>query len=143
MLRLDAEFRVFELTQFLVEEIRLESWPPVANSRKVALHPGCHGRMLGCLDALRSVIALVPNLTVTNPESSEQCCGFGGTFSVSHPTASRGIGLEKLRTLEVSGASEVVSTDWGCMIHLEGLARREGMGLKFSHVADVLAEALG
>ena len=141
MLGLGAGLRVFELAQFLMNEVGVEKWRPVSRSRMVVLHSGCHGRMLGSMDSLERLLALVPNLTVVTSETSEQCCGFGGTFSMSHPSTSKGIGIEKLYRLKATGASEVVSTDWGCLLHLEGLARREGIGLKFNHVADVLAEA--
>ena len=75
-------------------------------------------------------------------EAPEHCCGFGGAFSATQGKLSSGIGLEKLKTLKESGADEVVSGDMGCLMHLSMLASMNGVGLRFRHFAEILAETL-
>ena len=74
--------------------------------------------------------------------SPEQCCGFGGAFSVTHGAVSEGIGLEKLRLMKEAGVEQIVSGDMGCLAHLDGLLSRNRIGLKTVHIAEVLAEAI-
>jgi L-lactate dehydrogenase complex protein LldE len=74
--------------------------------------------------------------------SPEQCCGFGGAFSITHGKVSEGIGLEKLRQFEMAGVDTVVSGDMGCLMHLAGLAKRNSVELSFLHFSQLLAEAI-
>ncbi|HVL39643.1 MAG TPA: (Fe-S)-binding protein [Fimbriimonadaceae bacterium] len=137
---------MMELSEFLIDVLRLERWPlrgnRVARRRQVALHRSCHGRMLGLADQQEQLLRLVPGLDLAPLEQEEQCCGFGGAFSVTHGKISSGIGVEKLRNLLNSCAEAVVSGDMGCLIHLDGLIRRHGLNLKTLHISQVLAEAL-
>ena len=73
----------------------------------------------------------------------DECCGFGGTFAVGEPAVSTKMGRDKLRDVTTHGAQAVVSTDMSCLMHLDGLARRERMGLPMYHVAEVLAGMAG
>jgi L-lactate dehydrogenase complex protein LldE len=72
----------------------------------------------------------------------EQCCGFGGTFSVAFPRISRGMGDLKLDHVFDTGADVLVSADSSCLMHLSGLAGKEGRGLRTMHIAEVLRDAL-
>lgn len=129
---------VFELSEFLLP--RVDSWPPL--KRRVAFHQACHGRQISLGRNQLDLLAKCPGLEVLLPAQAEQCCGFGGVFSVTHPKLSQGIGLEKLRNLMALGVEEVVSGDMGCLVHLQGLIDRHGFHLRTQHYAQLLAEAL-
>lgn len=129
----------YELSEFLWEVAEVRTWRSVGLSR-VALHTACHGRMIGLGSKLRDLLSGVEGLEVVDFENPEQCCGFGGAFAVSHGAISAGIGLEKLRT--APGGLPVVSTDMGCLMHLRGLASREGIPFESMHLAQLLARAL-
>jgi L-lactate dehydrogenase complex protein LldE len=66
------------------------------------------------------------------------CCGFGGTFAVKLPTVSAAMADEKLDSAVTAGARAIVSTDVGCLMHLEGRARRRGLDLQVHHLVDLL-----
>ena len=72
----------------------------------------------------------------------EQCCGFGGTFSVTFPNISKGMGDLKLEHIRAVKPDVLVSGDSSCMIHLSGLAEKEGAPIKTLHFAQVLRDAL-
>ena len=72
----------------------------------------------------------------------EQCCGFGGTFSVSFPTISTNMGALKLDHVRAAKPDVLVSGDMSCMMHLGGLAQQEGKPIKTMHLAQVLRDAL-
>ncbi|HEY3779928.1 MAG TPA: (Fe-S)-binding protein [Fimbriimonadaceae bacterium] len=133
----------FELSEFLVNELGLKSWPfKKPYNKKVAYHKACHGRGLHLTNEAELLLGSIDGLELMPIENAEQCCGFGGAFCVTQGKLSSGIGLEKLRTLKESGAEEVVSGDMGCLMHLQGLSDKQGLGLKFRHFAEVLADTV-
>lgn len=128
---------------------------PVARRRTapVTLHPACHGlRELGLTDEAKTLLARAQVPLVPLP-SSEECCGFGGAFSVLLPEMSGRILAAKLDQIEraqEAGAKRVASLDVGCLMHMGGgHERRKGCPTgsggcpRYAHVAEVLAEAIG
>ncbi len=140
------EVPVYELATFLIEHLGLDRWPLAGNRvswrRRAAYHRACHGRTLGLGDTVERLLSLVKGLELVPFEQADQCCGFGGAFSVGHPTVSAGIGTEKLRCLLDAGIGTVLSGDMGCLMHLQGLIERARFPLQTRHYAQVLAEAL-
>jgi len=141
-----AHPQVFELGEFLVHHLKIRTWPitttkPPRNT-KIAYHRACHGRALGLKDEQEKLVASLPWVQLVPFKQGEQCCGFGGAFSATHGAISAGIGMEKLRNIIDSGAEEIVSGDMGCLMHLNGLIKRNKLPLKTRHFAELLAEAL-
>lgn len=135
-----AEFPVcYELTQFLVDVLQIETWPGRVKAQRLQVHVGCHGRAIGVSTQPRRLLETIPGVEIVPFDNQEQCCGFGGSFSTKHPFVSSEIGNEKLRTL---GSIRTVSTDLGCLMHLQGLARFNRNPIEVVHVAEFLAEAL-
>jgi L-lactate dehydrogenase complex protein LldE len=138
--------QVFELGEFLVHQLKLRSWPVTTGkapaTRKVAFHRACHGRGIGLTDEQEILVASLPWVQLVPFKQGEQCCGFGGAFSVTHGSISAGIGMEKLRNILESGADEIVGGDMGCLMHLNGLIRKNKLPLKTRHFAQLLAEAI-
>ena len=123
-------------------------------SGRVAVHIGCHAlRGLGLakpselqirpFDKVRALLGAVRGLEIAELARPDECCGFGGTFAVGEPVVSTKMGRDRLRDMTTHGAQAVVSTDMSCLMHLDGLARREHMGLPMYHVAEVLAGTAG
>jgi L-lactate dehydrogenase complex protein LldE len=121
---------------------------------RVAVHIGCHAlRALGLakpselqirpFDKVRALLGAVRGLEIAELARPDECCGFGGTFAVGEPAVSTKMGRDRLRDVTTHGAQAVVSTDMSCVMHLDGLARRERMGLPMYHVAEVLAGTAG
>jgi L-lactate dehydrogenase complex protein LldE len=119
-------------------------------SARAAVHIGCHalrGLALASpselrvphFDKVRTLLETVQGLTFAEPERQDECCGFGGSFSVTEPDVSARMGRDRLRDYRQSGANLVVSTDISCVMHLAGLASRDGQRLPMLHVAEVLS----
>jgi L-lactate dehydrogenase complex protein LldE len=132
----------YELSEFLVKKLGITEWPSLPEPRKVAFHRACHGRGLGLGDTQERLLGLVGNLTLAPVAQMEQCCGFGGAFSATHAKVSSEIGQEKLRHLRATGATEIVSGDMGCLMHLNGLIKRDGLPVHVRHFSELMAEAL-
>lgn len=133
----------YELCEFIVKVLGRTEWGGEVSPRKTALHRACHGRTLGLRDEQERLLHSIRGVEVVEFGSPEQCCGFGGSFAVTHGKLSEGIGLEKLAQIEESGVDQIVSGDMGCLAHLNGLISRNGIKLKTAHIAQVLAEAVG
>jgi len=132
--------RVFELSQYLVEELAA---PPIGShtGRAVAYHDSCHMlRELRLHDPPRRLLAAVADLHEL--PRSDRCCGFGGAFAVRYPDVSTAMADDKLATAQAAGAATVVSADPGCIMHIEGRASRTGAPVRVVHLASVLADAL-
>lgn len=132
---------VYELSEFLHTVIGVQSWPQVRPGTCLAYHRSCHGRGIHLGDSAERLLALA-GVDLIPFNASDQCCGFGGAFSVTHPKVSGEIGLEKLRQIEESGATELVSGDMGCLMHLGGLISRHSTPIRIRHYSQVLADAL-
>jgi len=138
--------RTRELTQFLVEELKLETVPG-RFAGTVTYHDSCAGlREMGVKSAPRQLLAKVRDLELTEMAESETCCGFGGTFSIKYGEISARLADNKCQHVADSGADALVLGDLGCMLNIEGRLRRRGdRKTRVLHVAEVLAgeEAAG
>ena len=109
-------------------------------SGAVAYHDSCHGRReLHATEAILRVLGRVKGLEVRRLEHEEECCGFGGTFSVKLPEVSRRMAESKVADTTATGAGVLVSADLSCLAHIQSLA---GKGFETWTVAEVLSKAL-
>lgn len=109
----------------------------------VAFHPSCHLlRGLGVRDQPKALLACVDGLRQAVVHEQEECCGFGGLFSVKNAGISGGMLDRKIAALEACGADRVVSCDLGCLLHIGGGLHRRGSTLRTQHLAQLLDEAL-
>jgi L-lactate dehydrogenase complex protein LldE len=132
--------RTWELCDFIVRGLGVTEWSGALEAR-VAFHRSCHSRGTEYAEAALGLLRSIPGVVVEEFGEAEQCCGFGGTFSVAFPNISRGVGMLKLDHLPAA-SDFIVSADMGCLMHLEGLARKAGRQLRMRHVAQVLRDAL-
>ena len=129
--------RTRELTQFLAENALDAS---ARGSGSATYHDSCHMlRLLGERESGRAALRSVEGVELREMEATEQCCGFGGTFSVNFPEVSGRLGEEKARNAAATGAEELVACDLSCLLHIAGRARRTGVPLRVRHIAEVLA----
>ena len=129
-----------ELTDFLVNDLKLESVPGRFDGR-MTYHDSCAGlREMGVKTQPRTLLAKIPGLSITEMAECETCCGFGGTFSLKFGEISARLADNKCGHIAASGADAVVLGDLGCMLSIEGRLRRRGDGkTQVLHVAEVLA----
>jgi L-lactate dehydrogenase complex protein LldE len=138
-LRVAARCR--EFSQYLHEQA-----PQRAAGRldaTVAFHPSCHLlRGLGVREQPLALLAAVDGVRQAAVHEQEECCGFGGLFSVKNADISGAMLDRKLAALEASGAGRVVSCDLGCLLHIGGGLHRRGSTMAVQHLAQLLDDAL-
>ena len=136
--------RVFELTEFLVNVLGVTSVPSrLPEPQKVTLHIGCHGRReLGLVDAPLTLLKNIEKLEYVELPNMEECCGFGGTFSVKMAGTSLAMGRKKIENIQKSGADLVATTDISCAMHFEGMMRHDPAmkSIPVVHIAELLTQ---
>jgi L-lactate dehydrogenase complex protein LldE len=133
------ESRVFEFSQFLTQVAEVTD-VGARYDGAVTYHDSCHAlRELKLKRAPRQLLANVRGLELREMDVAEECCGFGGTFSVKFPEVSGGMARTKIDSILRTGAGAVVSIDSSCLMQIDGAMRRAGVPVKAMHLAEVLA----
>lgn len=131
--------RVRELTEFLEDRtLPAASMAPTA----VVYHQSCHLlRELHVVDAPHAAIDRIDGCERAEWSTADQCCGFGGTFSVKLPETSVAMADDKLDTLPAD-VGLIVGADASCLMQLRTRAEHRGLPVTTVHVAELLADAL-
>lgn len=131
--------RVYELSQFLVNKLDVEDVGAYYPHR-VTYHPTCHSlRMLKVGDAPLRLLRNVKGIDLVELPSSDECCGFGGTFAVKNADTSAAMLGDKIRHIKGTGAEVCSSADNSCLMHIGGAMQRQRSGVKTVHLAEILA----
>ncbi len=144
--------KAMDVVEFLHDVLKVKQ--PLGTFRhKVSLHNSCHGvRELGLsspsemhvgqFNKIRDLLELVEGIEVVEPERPDECCGFGGMFAVEETAVSAQMGRDKLGRHIATGAEYVTGADCSCLMHMAGIARKQGMKMAFKHVVEILAAGL-
>jgi L-lactate dehydrogenase complex protein LldE len=145
----EVRARTFELVEFLHDVLKVDAFPWAEFPHAVGLHNSC-----GTLRALRhasmselgeapfskpmALLSKVKGIRFVTPARPDECCGFGGTFSVFEEPVSSKMGYDKVNDHKQAGAEYIVSADSSCLMHQKGCAERLGIDIKFIHIAEIL-----
>jgi L-lactate dehydrogenase complex protein LldE len=130
--------RTHELSQFLVRELGCRRFHSTVTGR-LTYHDSCH--LLRGLHESESPRAILRGLTgaeFVELPGGDECCGFGGSFSVRLPEVSSAILDKKLASVEATRADAVVACDAGCLMQIRGGLSRRGSRVRALHLAEVL-----
>src|SRR6266436_1902202 len=129
---------IFEFSQFIVNVLKVK-YLGARYERAVAYHPACHlVRELHVVDEPRALLGSVAGLKLVDFRNPEECCGFGGMFSVKFPHISTAMVEDKIIRIKESGAERVVANDCGCLMQIGGAMHRQGLTIETLHLAEIL-----
>lgn len=147
---LTGEYRnnVYEICEFVHRFCNYENIRSIFN-HKVGLHQGCHGLrglrlgkstelVSNHFSMIEDLLRQVQGLELIGLDRQDECCGFGGTFSVSEEAISVMMGEDRIADHQSHGAEFLVSTDMSCLMHLQGLMKREKIKIGVKHVVEIL-----
>lgn len=148
----EAAGKTMDIVEFLHDVIKVDRLP-ARFPHKVSVHNSCHGvRELGLsspsernvprFNKIIDLLRLVDGIEVVEPDRPDECCGFGGMFAVEEQAVSRRMGIDKVRRHMATGAEFVTGPDSSCLMHMQGVAEKEGLDIKFIHVAQILSAGL-
>lgn len=140
--------RVYELTEFMIDVLGVEK----LNARfphRVGMHQSCHGQRglgLSQMSELNApafskpgkLLGMVDGLELVELDRPDECCGFGGTFCVSEEVVSTKMGKDRVADHLRHGAEFITGADMSCLMHLEGVLRRQKSPVRVVHIAEIL-----
>ncbi|MBQ8064044.1 MAG: (Fe-S)-binding protein [Prevotella sp.] len=144
--------KCMDVVEFLHDVVkvdrRLGTFP-----HKVSLHNSCHGvRELGLsspseehvapFNKIKDLLQLVDGIDVVEPKRHDECCGFGGMFSIEETAVCAQMGRDKVERHMQTGAEYITGPDCSCLMHMAGVAKKQGLNIKFKHVVEILAAGL-
>jgi L-lactate dehydrogenase complex protein LldE len=139
----------YELVEFVHDVLEVRAFPWAEFRHTVGLHNGCaslralHTASMSEIHAPAfskplALLSKVKGIKFAKPERPDECCGFGGTFSVFEEPVSARMGYDKVSDHARAGAEYIVSADMSCLMHQKGCAERMGTPIKFIHIAQIL-----
>lgn len=143
---------IYELTEFLTDIVKVEninaSFP-----YKVGVHNSCHGqrglhlssmteRILPEFSKPEQLLNMVKGITLSKPKRNDECCGFGGTFCVFEEAVSVKMGKDRVKEHNDNEVDYITGGDTSCLMHLDGILRRQGSKVKTIHIAEILNSLL-
>jgi L-lactate dehydrogenase complex protein LldE len=142
---------VYEICEFLTDVLKVTSLS--ANfPYRVGLHQSCHGQRGLRLSSmsernekpfskLQELLSMVSGLEVVMPEREDECCGFGGTFCVSEEAVSVKMGQDRIKEHDANAVEYITGADTSCLMHMEGILRRQGSKVQVKHIVEILNHA--
>lgn len=139
---------IFELTEFLTDVLKVQSLPSRFPYR-VGLHQSCHGQRGLHLSQMSELVAasfskplqllnMVSGVEMMPLDRIDECCGFGGTFCVFEEAVSAKMGKDRVADHQRNRVEVITGTDVSCLMHMEGIIRRDKLPLKVMHIAEIL-----
>ncbi len=140
--------RTMELSEFLIKILRIEKLDAYF-PHKVGVHQGCHGlrglrigqsseRMAPDFSYVHTLLNMVEGLELITLDKKDECCGFGGTFAVTQEAVSVKMGKDRVNDHLRNGAEIITSADMSCLMHMEGVYKRQKQPLRIMHFAEIL-----
>jgi L-lactate dehydrogenase complex protein LldE len=90
---------------------------------------------------LEDLLSLVNDVEVVMPAREDECCGFGGTFCVSEEAVSVKMGQDRIKEHDANDVEYITGADTSCLMHMEGILRRQGSKVQVKHIVEILNHA--
>lgn len=143
---------VYELSEFLVDVLKVENIESHFPFR-VGLHVSCHGQrglFTSSMSELVSpafskpeqLLSMVTGIQLMKPTRVDECCGFGGSFCVFEEAVSVKMGKDRITEHQQNDIEYITGTDVSCLMHLEGILKRQGSKIKTLHIAEILNQSV-
>jgi L-lactate dehydrogenase complex protein LldE len=144
--------RMYELVEFLTDVLKVDTLTARFPYR-VGLHQSCHGQRGLHLSQMSELVAppfskplqllgQVRDLQLIELDRTDECCGFGGTFCVTEEAISAKMGKDRVADHLKHGAEYITGADMSCLMHMEGILRRQNSATKVIHIAEILNSSL-
>jgi L-lactate dehydrogenase complex protein LldE len=131
--------KTFELSQFVIDVMGTDD-VGAHFPHRVTYHPTCHSmRMLDVGDRPVRLLRKVRGIDLVELPRSDECCGFGGTFSIKNPDVSAAMLADKMEAVIKTGAEVLCAGDRSCLMHIGGGLDRIRAGVRTLHLAEILA----
>lgn len=142
---------IYELCDYLTNKLNINN----LNARfphRVGIHYSCHSlrglnsgkpsEIIGNEQSnIQNLLETVQGLTLAHPDRKDECCGFGGTFSVDESAVSVKMGEDRCGDFERQDVEYITSTDMSCLMHMEGVLKKTKSKTQVIHIAEILNQS--
>jgi len=140
--------KIYELVEFLTDVLKVENID-ASFPHRVGVHQSCHGQRGLKLSQMTELMAppfskpekllkMVKGIQLIDLGRKDECCGFGGTFCVAEEAVSVKMGKDRVADHLQHGAEYITGADMSCLMHLEGILRRQKSSVQVKHIAEIL-----
>ncbi len=137
----DLREKTYEVSEFLVDVLGVSDVGAYFPHR-VTYHPTCHSlRVLRLGDRPRTLLECVGGIQLVELSDADECCGFGGTFSVKNADVSGAMLADKLLSVRLTGADVLTAADSSCLMHIGGGLSLAGDDVRPLHLVEILASS--
>lgn len=146
----EAQIRshIYELTEFLIDVLKVDALD-ARFPYKVGMHQSCHGQRglhLSQMTELNAapyskpgaLLNMVKDIELITLDRADECCGFGGTFCVTEEAVSAKMGKDRVADHVRHHADFITGADMSCLMHMEGILKRQKSATKIIHIAEIL-----
>ena len=131
--------RIYEFSELLVDTLGVTD-VGATFPYSVTLHTSCHSLWsLQLHDRPTRLLEAVQGLQLIDLPHSDECCGFGGTFSLKNAEVSAAMVSDKVAFVRDTQAQVCTATDNSCLMQIGGALRRDGSRVRCTHIAEILA----
>lgn len=140
--------KIYELTEFITDVLKVETIQ-ASFPHRVGMHQSCHGQRGLHISQMTELVAApfskpeqllsqVAGLELVALDRRDECCGFGGTFCVAEEAVSAKMGKDRIADHLRHNVEYITGVDMSCLMHLEGILKRQKSGVKVVHIAEIL-----
>ncbi len=140
--------KIYELTEFLTDVLHIEQLD-ASFPHRVGMHQSCHGQRGLHISQMSELVAApfskpeallrkVKGIDLVTLDRMDECCGFGGTFCVAEEAVSVKMGKDRVADHARHNVEYITGADMSCLMHLEGILRRQQSNIRVIHIAEIL-----
>lgn len=144
--------KIYEICEFLHDVVQVKNLP-AQFPHKVSIHNSCHGvqelylsspseQNIPIYSKLKNLLSKVEGIEIMEPQKVNECCGFGGLFSMEEPDVSIRMGEDKIKEHIDTGASYITGADSSCLMHMSGIISKQKLPIKTIHIIQILSAGL-
>lgn len=144
--------KIYDVCEFIHDILKVDKLPGKF-PHKISIHNSCHGVRELHLSAaselnipryskIKNLLSLVEGVEIFEPKKVDECCGFGGMFAIEEPEVSVCMGQNKIESHMETGAEYITGADNSCLMHMDGIIKREKLPIKTIHVIEILSTGL-
>lgn len=140
----DFSARVYDLSEFLIKKLGV-TLEDQGEPTSVTWHSNCHAlRVSKCIESSKKLLRMLSNVELVELEREEECCGFGGTFSIKEPEISAAMVKKKVDDILQRNVKYIISGDGGCLLNISGAMKKMGHNhIQPVHLYEFLAQRIG
>jgi glycolate oxidase iron-sulfur subunit len=114
------------------------------NTVCITIHDACHlANAQGVRQPQRNLLGRIESVQIVEMRDPSACCGSAGIYNITHPQMADKRLHHKMKNIQATGASVVVTNGPGCLLQLRAAVRERGLDVQIKHISQLVEEAMG